>query len=145
MGDREYPTKKGVAFTPERLRMLRGKIEEIDTALNQQEVNSSYGVSLDRTMLFKAHLDAGIYASVGENFKGVSLRRHWVPDGQFEIFPTKNGIFIPTSQWSKLKAKLNELFVVHPQLLDAVECITTHDNQFELLKCRECMPFGWMI
>ena len=145
MGEREYPTKKGVCFTPGRLRVLRGKIGEIDEALRQQEVNTSYNVSLEGRSLYRTHLGAGIYASISEQFKGVSLRRYWVPEGQQAVVPTKNGIFIPASQWPVLKVKINELLAAHPELSDAVECINSHDNQFGLLDCRECMPFGWII
>jgi len=105
MFDREYPTKKGICLTPGRLKVLQGKIGEIDAVLNQQEVNASYGVSIDGGTLYKAHLGAGIYASIANNFTGVSLRRYWVPDGQLEVVPTKNGIFIPVSQWKWLKVK----------------------------------------
>jgi len=145
MGEREYPTKKGVCFTPGRLKVLQGKISEIDEALKQQEVNSSYNVLLEGGSLYKYHLGAGIYVSISEKFKGVDLRRYWLPEGQHAVVPTKNGIFIPTSQWTALKLKFNELFIALPELLNATECINSHDNQLGLLDCHECMPFGWII
>ena len=144
MGEREFPTKKGVCFTPGRLSVLRGKIEEIDEALRQQETNASYGVEAGPT-LYKVHLGAGIYASVSENYNGVSLRRYWVPEGQLSAVPTRNGIYLPASQWRALKVKLEELMNAHPELREAKECVNSHDSHMEMVECRECMPFGWTL
>ena len=140
---KEYPTKRGVSFTPGRLNVLRSKIGEIDTALNQQEVNASYNVELGDGLLYKTHLGAGVYASVSEKFQGVNIRRNWLPEGQVAIVPTKNGIYLPTDQWKSLKEKIDELLVVHPELIDVKPCI--HENQFDMVECKECMPFGWII
>ena len=75
-GEREFPTKKGVCFTPGRLSVLRRKIGEIDEALRQQEINASYNVRRQEinasyhirydgvTLSYKTHLGGGIYASV---------------------------------------------------------------------------------
>ena len=147
MGDKEYPTKKGACFTPGRLSVLRGKIDEIDMMLLQQEVNASYNVTVGgEEPLYMAHLGAGIYASISEKYHGVSLRRYWMPEGQQAIIPTKNGIYLPANQWIALKFKLDELMATHPGLIDAVECINTHEgNQMGMIECRECTPFGWLI
>ena len=80
IGDKEYPTKKGVSFTPGRLRVLREKIETIDEMLRQQEINAVYNVTVGEPTLYTAHLGAGVYVSVSENYPGVSLRRHWMPE-----------------------------------------------------------------
>jgi hypothetical protein len=130
MGECEYPTKKGVCFTPARLKVLRNKIEEIDEHLKNQSAP------------YKSHLGAGIYAS-SDKFNGVDLRRHWIPEGQPEMVPTKRGIYLPTIQWTSLKEKLTELLSTYPELSLAQECF--HDNQLELIDCRECLPFGWMM
>jgi hypothetical protein len=145
MGDRDYPTKKGVCFTPGRLKLLREKMGEIDLALTQQEVNASCGVALvESTNLFKTHLGAGIYVSVDEKYSGVDFRRYWIPERKDVIVPTRSGIFLPISQWASLKQKLDMLLAAHPELLDAKECALSHDNQFGMIGCHECMPFGWI-
>jgi hypothetical protein len=136
---REYPSKKGVCFTPSRLQKLCHKIEEIDEQLRQRNATASYKVDQGE-IIFKTHLGAGIYASVGSKFNGVDLRRFWAPPGQFTIVPTKNGIFLPVSQWSALKKKLDELLTVHPELTRTELCL--HQNQMDVFQCHECMPFG---
>src|SRR6267154_4464867 len=110
MGDKEYPTKNGACFTPGRLSVLQGKIDEIDMMLLQQEVNASYNVTVGGgEPLYMSHLGAGIFASISEKYHGVSLRRHWMPEGQQTIVPTKNGIYVPANQWAALKFKVYEL------------------------------------
>ena len=51
MGQCEYPTKKGVCFTPGRLKMLRNRIEDIDEYLKEKSKESEP---------YNTHLGAGI-------------------------------------------------------------------------------------
>ena len=139
--EREYPSKVGACFTPARLRALMCKIEEIDEQLRQQNANSAYMVDQGE-VTYKTHLGAGIYASVNSRFNGVDLRRFWIPPGQLMTFPTKNGIYLPSSQWRALKLKLEELIHAHPEIVASEGCF--HQNQMEALDCRECMPFGFL-
>jgi hypothetical protein len=138
MSEKEYPTKKGVCLTPSRLKALMTRIAEIDEALRQREVNEEYGI--DGVLeLYKAHLGGAIYVTVSSAWNGLDLRRHWCPEGQTTIVPTKNGIYLPTKQWSALKEKLNELLIAKPELALAEECF--HQNQMGMINCRECLPF----
>ena len=139
-GERTYPSKKGVAFTPARLRTLMNKMEEIDEQLKQSNANVSYKVV---QASYKTHLGAAIYAAVDSKYHGVDLRRYWLPERQTSIVPTKNGIYLSPSEWASLKEKLNELVAARPELSLAEECF--HQNQMGQLDCRECLPFGWMI
>lgn len=140
MGERKYPTKKGVCLTPGRLRALMEIFDDIDEQLKQQKSDASYKV---QSSSYKSHLGAGIYVTVDTKFSGVDLRRYWVPEGQLSIVPTKNGLYLPSSQWSSLKEKLGELLIARPELSIAEQCY--HDNQMGMMDCRECLPFGWII
>ena len=133
IGEKSYPSKKGACFTPIRLKALMNNFAEIDEQLKQQSAGASY----------KIHLGAGIYAAINGKFNGVNLRRYWVPENQLSVVPTKNGIFLPPSQWTSLKEKLNELIIAHPELFIVEECF--HPNQIGMMDCRECLPFGWII
>jgi len=135
--DRTIPTKKGVCFTPTRLRVLLDTIGEIDEQMKQQNSTASYKVEQGA---YKTHLGAGIYAAVDGKFHGVDLRRYWMPEGKKDIVPTKNGIYLPPAQWTALKEKLNELLLLHPELTIAEQCF--HQNQMGQFGCRECDPFG---
>src|SRR5437867_701983 len=139
-GERTYPSKKGVALTPVRLRTLMNKMEEIDEQLKQTNATAAYKVEQST---YKTHLGAAIYAAVDKKYHGVDLRRYWLPERQTLVAPTRNGIFLPSSQWTSLKEKLNELVTARPELSLVEECF--HQNQMGQLDCRECLPFGWMI
>ena len=148
MGGRLYPTKKGVCLTPSRLRALQERISTIDELLAQLEMNDAYGVTVGgEDPLYKQHLGGAIYASVSEKYQGVNLRRHFTPPAQnILIVPTKNGIYLPLTQWGALKTKLVELFTQFPKLKEAVECSMSHGgNQMETFDCRECTPFGYDV
>ena len=128
----EYPTRRGVCFTPERLKSLYNKIDQIEENLNQEGEMRSY----------KTHIAAGIYAAVGK-LDGVDIRRYWTPEGQIDIVPTKRGIFLPRYQWASVKEKLDEILEMYPIIGMAEECF--HQNQMGYVECRECMPFGWIM
>ena len=128
----EYPTRRGVCFTPERLKSLCNRIDQIDENLNQEGEMRSY----------KTHIGAGIYAAVGK-LDGVDIRRYWTPEGQIDIVPTKRGIFLPRYQWALVKEKLDEIVAMYPTIANAEECF--HQNQMGYVDCRECMPFGWIM
>jgi len=136
-GERMYPTKKGVCFTPGRLRGLLNVIEEIDEQRKQQSSKASYKVQQG---LYKTHLGAGIYVSTDNKFDGVDLRRYWRPEGALDAVPTKNGIYLSSTEWTTLKEKLNELLLLHPGLTLAEQCL--HQNLMDMSECRECDPFG---
>ena len=136
IGDRAYPTKKGVCFTPGRLRALLNVIEEIDEHRKQQNAKVFYKV---QQITYKTYIGAGIYATVDDKFDGVDLRRYWLPEGKVETVPTKAGIYLPSTQWEALKEKLQELMIVRPELTLAEGCL--HQNQMSM-DCRECSPFA---
>ena len=138
MGECEYPTRKGVCFTPARLWMLRTKIDEIDEQLKLQSAPHP-----QPSPAYKVHLGAGVYVSTGNGFNCVDIRRHWIPEGQSTITPTKCGIALSPRQWTSLKEKLTELLTLHPELAAAEPCF--HQNQEGMIDCRECTPFGWLM
>src|SRR6267154_53892 len=140
LGEKTYPTKKGVCLTTSRLKSLTNKLDEIDEQLKQASSSASYKVEQS---LYKSHLGAGIYASVGSEFKGVDLRRYWVPEEQMLPIPTRNGIFLSLAQWNSLKQKIPKLLAAHSELNSAEECF--HANQMGYIGCKECMPFGWIV
>ena len=116
-GIKDYPTKKGVCLSPERLNTLRSKMDEIDERLKDRKT-------------FKFHLGEGIYASI-DNFHGVDLRRFWIPEGQTEMVPTKRGIYLPATQWNSLKEKINHLLSIYPEI-DCTDQMTECRDYFLL-------------
>jgi hypothetical protein len=125
----EFPTKKGICLTTGRLRVLLNSIDDIDGRLKQRYQNAGY----------KIHLGAGIYASITK-FNCVDLRRYWIPEGQMQVVPTRQGITLNPTQWNSLKGKLAELLTIHPELEIGETCL--HQNQMDIYGCYECSPFG---
>ena len=134
----EYPTKKGVSFTPGRLFMLRSKLDEIYNQFKLQQFPN-----LQPSPAYKHHIGGAIFVSTGQGFNCVDLRRHFIPEGKSFITPTKCGMAQSPNQWNSMKEKLVELLVLHPELESALPCM--RDGQEEMMQCRECMPFGWMM
>jgi hypothetical protein len=125
----EFPTKKGICLTAGRLRSFLIIIDNIDERLKQRYSNTGY----------KTHIGAGIYATITQ-FHCVDLRRHWIPEGQLQVVPTKQGITLNPTQWNALKEKLRELLTIHPELENCETCF--HQNQMDMYSCNECAPFG---
>ena len=142
VGDREILTMDGLCFTPRRLTVLMSKIREIDEVLWRQNISKVPKIYKVQSgdVVYRAHLGAGVYVSVDKTFNGVDLRRHWVPEGQLTIVPSKDGINMPTPQWNSFKQKLNDLLSLHPELFDAKECF--HEFSLDIIDCKECLPFG---
>jgi len=140
--NQEFLTVGGLCFTPSRLKVLKNKIGEIDELLWRQDINKvhkMYKVEAEN-VVYRAHLGAGVYVSVDKTFSGVDLRLHRVPEGQLTIVPTKRGINMSTPQWDLFKKTLNALLSVHPELIDAKECL--HEFSLDIIDCKECLPFG---
>ena len=134
----EYPTKKGISLTPGRLFMLSSKLDEIDNQLQLQKFPNP-----QPSPAYKRHLGGGVYVSTGDGYNCVDLRRYFVPDGQTAITATRSGIALSHYQWNSMKEKLKELMILHSELECALPCM--HDAQEEMMMCRECMPFGWLM
>jgi len=120
-GERMYPTKKGVCFTPTQLMRLLNLFEEINERRRHQSSIAFY------KMPYKNHLGAGFYVSINE-CDGVDLRHYWRPKGASKAVPTKNGIYLPPPEWTALKEKLNELLLLHPELTIAEQCFASKSN-----------------
>ena len=142
MGNQQIPTMGELCFTPSRLKVLRNRIGEIDEVLWRQNISKVSKVYKIQSgdVVYRAHLGAGVYVSVDKTFNGVDLRRHWIPEGQLTIFPSKDGINMSTPQWNSFKQKLNDLLSLHPELFDAKECF--HESSLDIIDCKECLPFG---
>ena len=141
-GDPIRMMKTGLYFTPSRLRALTNKIKQIDEMLRQRStirIPKIYRVNRE-DVVYKAHVGTGVYVSVDKKFNGVDLRRHYVPDGQISVVPTKEGIYMLTSQWNSFKQSLNDLLYAHPELINAEECF--HEISLDVIDCKECLPFG---
>ena len=78
------------------MRAFLDKIDEIVERLKQQNFKVSCKAHRE---VYKTHLGLRIYAVIDGKFNGVDLRRYRIPEGQSEMVPTDNGIYLSSTQW----------------------------------------------
>lgn len=135
---KSYPTKIGVSLNPSRFAILMMNSDEISQALDNIRKPEPTCVN------YKRHLGGGIYLSVTTGVECVDIRRYFVPDGQKEELPTRNGISLKCSEWRKLVQLDQEIRKLSPLLQNATPCSydVSHSNQEGALMCKECTPFS---
>ncbi len=125
MGTCAYPSKDGVCFRVYQLIDLVRKFSEIDEQLKQQNDSTSY----------ESHLGEGSYVRINSKYDSVVLCSY--------NDPVRNEISIPSSQWTSLKEKLNELINGCLERCAIKGC--SHPNNIRMMDCQECFPFGWIM
>src|SRR6266516_5376371 len=126
MGTCACPSEDGVSFRVYQLVDLVRKFTEIDEQLKQQNDSTSY----------ECHLGEGSYVRINSIHDSVVLCSY--------SDPVKNEISIPSSQWTSLKEKLNELINGWPERC-AIKGCCSHPNNIRMMDCQECFPFSWIM
>ena len=123
------PTKKGISLPLYRWKMLVNSFEFLDQAIDEKKE-------------YKSHLGGNVYASVQANSVCVDIRQFWLPEHQTEVAPTKKGICLRPTEYSKLKDVAMVLGDFVPELSSIVPCPyrSDHMNQLGFLSCPECNP-----
>lgn len=139
--DVEMPTKRGVALNMDTLKMLRSNFQGVDNTLRQLEMGATSEIVHEDGTVYREHLGAAIYLTINKRMGGVDIRKFYKPQNSLSIAATKTGIFIPKSQWTVLKDRINELYNKYPKLDYIDMCIFNHQNQEAFLECSQCCPF----
>ncbi len=123
----DRPSKKGISLTLMRYKNLVYLLELADRAIQSKE-------SFDR------HLGGNVYITIGQDSACVDIRQYWNPQG--EVVPTKKGICLRPTEYSRLKELLPEIGGTLPELDGVVPCFLQgdHQNQLGALMCSECSP-----
>ena len=129
-GEKTYPTKKGVFFSPPILATLRMHLDDIAHAME--------GVKSGKTEEFKLHLGKGIFCTISKKFCLVNLRHYFELEGN--LTPTKKGICLKMSEWTDLKRILKEVQELDKEIRHANPCFFS-GNHFEPGSCQICNPF----
>uniref|UniRef100_K1Q7T4 Transcriptional coactivator p15 (PC4) C-terminal domain-containing protein n=1 Tax=Magallana gigas TaxID=29159 RepID=K1Q7T4_MAGGI len=58
---------------------------------------------------YKHHLEENYYMTVDNDYPVVNIRKWWMPPGNGEIVPTKNGAAITFDQWETLKELMSKV------------------------------------
>jgi len=93
---------------------------------------------------FKHPIGGGNYISITTGFYCVDFRRFFVPYGETEIKPTRQGIALRLREWDQMKRIVDEINSRYPSLGTALPCYLGDDhlNQIGALNCRDCNPFS---
>jgi len=91
---------------------------------------------------YSTHLGGNVYASVQSSGVCVDIRQYWLPPNQTKVVPTKKGICLRPSEYTKLKDTARVIGDFVPELSSTVPCPyqSDHLNQLGFLKCSECNP-----
>ena len=96
---------------------------------------------------YQAHIGGGYYVSVTTGFRCVDLRKWFMPWGEKDPKPTKQGISLRLNEWSQMRHLIDKINIDHHVLGIALPCFMQDDhmNQLGAFECHECNPFFHLI
>jgi hypothetical protein len=132
----EHGSPKMATFTLCRWAQFVEFFDEIDQSVAKL-VDGQQAVKL------QLHVGAGWYVSVTTGYRCVDIRKFYSLAG-VGIRPTKSGIALRLSEWSRLKEVAKEMKEKVPAVAEAQPCWTgaDHFNQEGAIACGECNPYG---
>ena len=137
LGEKTFPTRKGISLTLSRWKLLSANADEI-TSTMQGRKNS------------ETHLGGNVFATVSKDFPfRVDIRQFWIPKGEVTPKATRKGVSLTFQEWKGVVESVKELEEDFPLLKEVVPCLLSedHQNQEGMLKCAECTPAShaeWM-
>ena len=92
---------------------------------------------------FKRHVGGGVYVIVKSGFECVNLRQYFLPAGNEEEVPTRQGIALRLSEWDRLLEHMDAIRMTSKEIEDAKQCFLSDDhmNVMVWVECRECNAF----
>jgi hypothetical protein len=100
----------------------------------------------------RMHLGGNVYMSLKRGLPGVDFRWFWLPPsstvdyqqgpGDFDVQPTRYGIWLNYKEWYKLDSLRNLVQKCIPALEGMIDCSSQHLNQEGILLCIHCNPNG---
>jgi len=137
-GDRNYPTKCGIALKLKHWVEMTGNAREVDESVSNFQKDPKSAEKLSR------HIGSNVYVEVYmyEGILGVDIRQWFWDEEKKTCHPTKKGIFLHVQQWEQLKLCFLVMTDFVPELKDVVPCSLEgdHQNQEGMLRCSFCNP-----
>ena len=129
----EWPTKKGLALTPQRwvslLRMHHLVEDAIEDMKNGKDVDAMF------------HVSGPIFLTMKSPYTTVNIRQWFMKDGV--KLPTKKGVVLRHAGWKRLFGLETKMETCLPVLKGELPCYFSadHANQMGAMECPECTPF----
>jgi len=121
-------TKKGIFLRPNRWAGLKLRAAEIQSHLCGKEHR-------------RFNVGGGIMAGSGGEYKTVSIRHFWRPEGMFDALATRKGIDLTPGEWGRLCDNIAAIEAPSAALREAIACELSHEGQHAAAQCTECHPF----
>jgi len=114
---------------------FRQAIEEVEA--NVKRLRAGDAVN------YKQSIGGGYYISVTSGFFCIDIRKFFVPYGETDVKPTRQGIALRLREWDEMRKIMDAINNTYPPLGTALPCYFSDDHQTQLgaLQCRECYPF----
>jgi len=95
------------------------------------------------TIAYRQSIGGGYYVSITTNFYCIDIRRFFLPYGETDVKPTRQGIALRLREWDVMKKIIDAVNDAYPTLGTTLPCYLgdDHQNQLGALNCRECNPF----
>ena len=92
---------------------------------------------------YKVSIGGGYYVSITSGFYCIDIRKFFVPYGETDVKPTRQGIALRLREWGEMRKIIDTINNTYPSLATALPCYLSddHQNQMGALQCRECYPF----
>ena len=96
-----------------------------------------------KTVACRHPIGGGYYVSVSTGIYCIDIRQFYVPYGEQDVKPTRQGLALRLHEWPQMKKIVDSINAEHPSLGTALPCYMSddHQNQQGMLECRECNPF----
>ncbi len=89
----------------------------------------------------RIHLGGNMFASVNQQYEGVSVRKWYKPDEQNTLLkPGQPGVFLRVDAWRKLYDILDKFVDYMPDHAGDMPCSYRHENAQGFIDCSFCNP-----
>lgn len=89
-------------------------LEDIDEAVAQLRTGE--------LVTFKQAIGSGYYVSVTKGFYCIDIRRFFMPQGETEAKPTRQGLALRVREWEEWKSIITKIDELHADFATALPC-----------------------
>jgi len=119
---RDKESKKTAVFTPPRWGHFRLCLDEVDEHL--------YRLSQGEDVKYCSHYGAGCHVSLTKDGRRIDLRKWCIPTAETSCKPSKAGITLRRSEWSKLKDAMHKLHHTNSTVSRFTPCFFNKPHNF---------------
>ena len=134
------PQKKGIALCPNRARSLLDIVDAIDAEADSEWETDTTNSDKE----YFHHIGYGTYLRVIKKYnkRYYDVRKYFKAENN-TILPTKQGLYMSTSEFGELKRLATDIIQSIPAIRNSTPCdCWFQPNQLAYLFCTRCSPFS---